>query len=104
MKRQAALKLLSLPFDEIISNANEIRRKYIGENIDLCGIINAKSGKCSEDCKFCAQSAHNTSKIDVYPLLSVVYFGSRRRFAGRSADVFGWSATVSGRSEVIFGW
>ena len=35
--------------------ANQIREKFCGENFDLCTIIKAKSGKCSENCKYCAQ-------------------------------------------------
>ncbi|MCX7913011.1 MAG: biotin synthase BioB [Thermodesulfovibrionales bacterium] len=58
------LKLLDL-----LAAANDIREKFFGRYIDLCAIVNAKSGACSEDCAFCAQSAHFKTKISVYPLL-----------------------------------
>ncbi len=49
--------------------ASKIREQYTGNRIDLCSIINGKSGNCSEDCKFCSQSAFSTCAIDTYPLL-----------------------------------
>jgi len=60
--------LLEKPLPEIIAQANEARRKYIGTDLELCSIINAKSGLCTEDCKFCAQSSRHSCKVDVYPL------------------------------------
>lgn len=60
--------LLKLPLEELICRANEVRRKYLGTKLELCSILNAKSGLCSEDCKFCAQSAKNCSDVSVYPL------------------------------------
>jgi biotin synthase len=49
--------------------ASKIREKFTGNHIDLCSIINAKSGNCSQDCKFCTQSSFHTCNIDTYPLL-----------------------------------
>ena len=49
--------------------ASKIREQYTGNRIDLCSIINGKSGNCSEDCKFCPQSVFHTCAIDTYPLL-----------------------------------
>jgi biotin synthase len=50
--------------------ANELRTKFRGDLIDLCAIINAKSGACSEDCSYCAQSSKSKAGITVYPLLN----------------------------------
>jgi biotin synthase len=41
----------------LMAAASEIREFFKGKRINLCGIINAKSGRCPEDCRFCAQSA-----------------------------------------------
>lgn len=53
---------------ELFTVANEIREKHCGNNIDACTITNAKSGLCSENCKFCAQSAHYNTGIETYDL------------------------------------
>lgn len=54
---------------ELFRIANEVREKYRGQHVDLCAIINAKSGACPEDCSYCAQSSKNKAFIDVYPLI-----------------------------------
>ncbi len=53
----------------LLAAANRIREKFAGKKVDLCAIVNAKSGKCSEDCKYWAQSAHHNTEVDVYTLL-----------------------------------
>ena len=64
-----ALSLINAPFDELLNCADEIREHFCKDIFDVCAIINAKSGRCSEDCKFCAQSAHYKTDISEYPLL-----------------------------------
>ncbi|MDY6843256.1 MAG: biotin synthase BioB [Thermodesulfobacteriota bacterium] len=49
--------------------ANLIRYIYRGDEVDLCALLNAKSGKCSEDCAFCAQSGHWKTEASIYPLV-----------------------------------
>jgi biotin synthase len=66
--KEEALKLFDFELEEIFFVAAKIRRKYKGNKVKVCSIINAKSGQCSEDCKFCAQSAFNKSDIKVYSL------------------------------------
>ena len=60
--------LLDMPLEVLISKANRVRERYIGSKLELCGIINAKSGLCSQDCKFCTQSAKHDTDVSVYPL------------------------------------
>ncbi|MCP4680774.1 MAG: biotin synthase BioB [Desulfobacterales bacterium] len=55
---------------DLIICAHKIRKRYKDNNIFTCSIINAKSGQCSEDCAFCAQSAHHDAEIETYQLLS----------------------------------
>jgi biotin synthase len=54
---------------DLFALANRVREKFRGNRIDLCSIVNAKSGACPEDCSFCAQSAHSRTAAKVYPLL-----------------------------------
>lgn len=53
---------------ELISMADRERRIYTGHRLELCSITNAKSGQCSEDCKFCAQSRTYKTHTPTYPL------------------------------------
>jgi len=55
---------------EIFAGAHWLREKYFGRQAELCSIINAKSGRCSENCAFCAQSSHHRTEAPVYPLKS----------------------------------
>ncbi len=52
--------------EELCESADQIRRALCGDQMDLCTIINGRSGRCSEDCKFCAQSGHHCTGIDEY--------------------------------------
>lgn len=68
--KEQAMSLIQAPLDELCKSSNEIREYFCKNTFDICSIINAKSGKCSENCKFCAQSSfYNTSTIS-YPLLN----------------------------------
>ena len=53
----------------LFHGACRIRDHYSGRGIKLCAIVNAKSGRCPENCAFCAQSAHHRTRIEVYPLM-----------------------------------
>lgn len=55
--------------EKLISCANEIRKNFSGNSLDLCTIMNVKNGNCSEDCKYCAQSAHYKTNITPYSFL-----------------------------------
>ncbi len=66
--KEEALKLFDFELEEVFFAAVKIRRKYKNNKIKVCSIINAKSGQCSEDCKFCAQSAFNKTDVNVYSL------------------------------------
>ena len=45
-------------------------KKYMSENIEFCSLVNARNGKCSQNCRYCAQSAHYRTDIEEYPLIS----------------------------------
>ena len=67
---EEAESLVFAPLEELCKAADEIRSRYCGNGFDLCSIVNGKSGKCGEDCKFCAQSAHYSACVESYPLMS----------------------------------
>lgn len=54
----------------LIAYASQIREHFKGKKVSLCAIVNAKSGLCPENCKFCAQSIHHGTDAPVYPLIS----------------------------------
>lgn len=60
---------ITADLEELLKGADRIRKALCGDHIDLCSIINGRSGRCSENCKFCAQSAHNCTGIDEYGFL-----------------------------------
>jgi biotin synthase len=65
-------EILSVPDSEItalLHGADMIRDRFFGRQIHLCTICNGKSGRCSEDCKFCSQSSFAPTEAPVYPLL-----------------------------------
>ena len=62
--------LLSAPTTGLLEGANRLRAAFCGNRADLCSIINGRSGRCSEDCKFCAQSARHCTGISEYGFLS----------------------------------
>jgi biotin synthase len=53
----------------IFRGACRIRGRFKGRGVKLCAIVNAKSGRCPEDCAFCAQSVHHQTRIEAYPLM-----------------------------------
>lgn len=70
ISKKEATKLYYQPLEELRIKANEIRKQFCSNRFDICTIINAKSGQCSENCRFCAQSAYNHTNVAQYPLLS----------------------------------
>lgn len=60
---------LTCDLQELCEGADRIREYFIGDKVDLCSIINGRSGRCPEDCKYCAQSAHNHTSCEIYDFL-----------------------------------
>lgn len=70
INREEAISLCDADLEELCIAADEIRERVSGKGFDICTIINGKCGKCSEDCKYCSQSAHYHTALDEsYPLL-----------------------------------
>ena len=88
---------LTAPLEELQSGAQLIQKKFCGNHIDLCTIINGKSGRCGEDCKYCAQSARHKTGIDEYDFLPVEKILAVAR-ANENAGVNRFSVVTSGRA------
>jgi len=74
ISRDEALFIMSLErkyLFHLLSWTDRIRQTFYGNKVDLCSVINARSGGCTEDCSFCSQSVHFSTGIAVYPLLPV---------------------------------
>ena len=99
LNRDQLLELATLPDSEvfkILPGANMLREAYFGNGIHLCTICNAKSGKCSEDCAFCAQSAFATTSAPIYPLLPKEELKKGAR-AAKDGPVHRYSLVTSGK-------
>ncbi|RZW25917.1 MAG: biotin synthase BioB [Desulfobulbaceae bacterium] len=76
--------------------ADQLRKEMQGDHFDLCSIINARSGKCSENCKFCAQSSRYQTEIETYDFIS--YEEVRRQgLENESLGVARYSMVTAGR-------
>jgi len=85
----------SSPF-RLFCAAAEIRERFRGRNVELCAVVNAKSGACPEDCSYCAQSKRSNAEIPMYPLMKrdeVI----KRALGARDAGVSRFSIVTSGR-------
>lgn len=72
---------------QLMSYATRLRKHFKGEEVNLCAVVNARSGRCSENCIFCAQSKHHQTVVTSYPLLDTPSIlksaqGARRDGAG----------------------
>ncbi len=84
------------PFFNLFSAANRIRETFRGASVDLCSIVNAKSGACPEDCSYCAQSSKSKTDISMYPLVKKDAVLEKAREA-RDAGVKRFCVVTSGR-------
>ena len=68
-QQEARALALHCPEQELFDSATRLREATFGKRVELCAIINARSGNCSMDCRFCSQSRHNPTHVAVFPLL-----------------------------------
>lgn len=95
--RDEAIALWKEPIEALGKAADEIRRKFCGDSFDMCTIINGKSGRCPEDCKYCAQSAHyGIGSTESYGLLSTEEILKEARYNDEKG-VLRFSIVTSGK-------
>lgn len=97
LTKEEVLPLTEAPLEPLCQAADEIRERFCKDSFDLCTIINGKCGKCSEDCKYCAQSVfYTTSCGEYYPLLPTEKIVEQaKKNAGQG--VMRYSIVTSGR-------
>lgn len=67
LSKEELLKLYNMDLEELLA----ISSKYVKDTVEFCSIVNARNGKCSQNCKYCAQSSHYRTDIESYPLIPV---------------------------------
>src|SRR3989338_3004634 len=81
-----------------LAAADKIKRHFKGNKVKLCGIVNAKSGRCSENCSFCAQSAHHKTDCQVYPLMDEKKLVEAAKSAEKNMSATCFSFVTSGKT------
>lgn len=71
MNKEELLKLYDMDLEELISKAEIVTKEHFKNEVEVCSIISARTGKCGENCKYCSQSIHNHAEIACHPLMEV---------------------------------
>lgn len=71
LQKEELMELSQQPLEQLCQAADEIRRHFCGNAFDLCAVVSAKGGRCTEDCAFCPQSgiSEASGSIPEFPLL-----------------------------------
>ena len=98
LNKDELLKLYDMELDSLIEMASKITKENFNNEVEVCSIISARTGKCGENCKYCSQSSHNNADIVCHPLLSVEeVYNSAIKAKENGATRF--CIVTSGRSE-----
>ena len=117
LTKKEAMTLYGQPLEELCTMADTVRARFHAQAFSLCTIVNGKSGRCTENCRFCAQSAHYHTEAAVYPLCDqeeilaqakrwqaqgVPRFGivtAGRRLSGRPNERFTFPSLTGGKAD-----
>ena len=98
--KEEAIELIHTSDDDtmiLLAMADKIRQHFNDNSVDVCAIVNARSGKCPENCKFCAQSAHHNTGVQEYPFMDEESILQAARKA-KEAGAIRFSIVTSGRN------
>ena len=70
---EEATYLVDAPLEELCDAADELRRHFNGDEFDMCAILSVKGGRCTENCKFCAQSSCSSADIPSFEVRDADY-------------------------------
>ncbi|MHC1697853.1 MAG: biotin synthase BioB [Geobacteraceae bacterium] len=107
LTQEEALELARTATEELpdlFAAANRVKIHFVGNEVHLCSIINAKSGRCGENCAFCAQSAHHVTEAPIFPLVEEeAIMTAAREAANKGSGCFGivTSGTSLGPGEEL---
>lgn len=96
VKKEDAMKLVDEPLEELCKAADDIRKHFCSNKFDICTIINGKSGRCSENCKFCAQSSFYQTNSPEYSLLGEEAILKEGKY-NESKGILRYSIVTSGK-------
>jgi len=94
------LKIADLPTEYLpllVHYGGKVKNQFHPKGVEFCSIVNAKSGACSEDCKFCAQSRYYNTKVPVYTFLGEETVLKAAEFAVNSGSKH-FSLVLSGKA------
>ncbi|MBI4567476.1 MAG: biotin synthase BioB, partial [Planctomycetes bacterium] len=90
ISRQEARALVEADLADLLAGANRLRAFFRGDVVEFCSIVNAKSGRCEQDCGFCAQSAHHETTAPKYDFVGAeTIVSAYHDAANRGAHRFG---------------
>lgn len=97
ISKNEAMILLDCDLTKLSEMANNIRMKFCGNKIDMCSIISGRSGNCSENCKFCAQSKYHNTGVEHYSFLDqdIIVEDCKKHF---NSGVHRYSIVTAGRA------
>lgn len=96
VKVDELLELYELPIEELTELSAKLTQEKFKNKVDFCSIVSAKTGKCGENCKYCAQSSHYRTNIETHPLLSLTEV-EKCAINAINAGVTKFSIVTSGR-------
>ena len=91
--KEELLRLYNLPLEELLKESSQ----YMTNEIECCSLINARNGKCSQNCKYCAQSSHYCTNIQTHPLVDIEVV-KKAALESKENNAYHFSIVTSGKT------